>query len=238
MPPKKSNVDVWIKRETPHRQKALENASRHFDDDDALSVHILEGIYGQESSFGIKLGKRNSAGAAGDFQLEKKTAIPMGLTVSEKNDQRFDVDDASAASAKYLKTLDESFAKKTNLGGGIETAPVSNPRERLIFNLAAFNAGEGRIARAQQLAETDGKNPEKWEDVQQFLRQAGASAAKIKEIVEYVEKVLSHASEFAKKSKADKNIKNKEPAAILGFPKGGHWITKDGKHILIKGPKQ
>ena len=50
---KKSNVDVWLKRETPRKQKALENASRHFNNNDALTVNHLEAIYGQESSFGL-----------------------------------------------------------------------------------------------------------------------------------------------------------------------------------------
>jgi hypothetical protein len=44
----KRNVDSWIKNRTNHQVKALENASRIFDDNDALSVNTLEAIYGQE----------------------------------------------------------------------------------------------------------------------------------------------------------------------------------------------
>ena len=106
MTKKISNVDKWIKKETDHKKKALENASKHFDKDDSLSVNHLQAIYGKESSYGTQKRKRGMNGAAGDFMLEKKTAIRMGLTVTKENDQRFDVDDASAASAKYLKTLD------------------------------------------------------------------------------------------------------------------------------------
>ena len=97
MPQKKSKVQGWLKRETPHKRKALENASKHFDDDDAFTVYILEGMYGQESSFGLLRGKRNAAGPAGNFQIEKRTAVRLGLTVDKNNDQRFDVDDASAS---------------------------------------------------------------------------------------------------------------------------------------------
>jgi len=79
-----------------------------------------------------------------DCQLEKMTAIRLGLSVSKDNDQRFDVDAASAASAKYLKTLDDSFRTKTNLGSVIVTAPVSDSTERVKFTLAAYNAGEGQ----------------------------------------------------------------------------------------------
>ncbi len=94
---KKSNVDQWLERETPHKKEALENASMHFDDKDALSVNTMEAIYGQESSFGKLRRKRNMVGAAGEFHLEKATAKRMGLIVNEKNDQRFDVDHASSS---------------------------------------------------------------------------------------------------------------------------------------------
>ena len=229
-----TNVDKWLKRETDHKRKALENASRHFDEDDALSVNVLESIYGQESSFGTTRGKRNTAGAAGDFQLEKKTAIRLGLSVSKENDQRFDVDDASAASAKYLKTLDDGFRTKTNLGSGIETTPVSDSTERVKFTLAAYNAGEGRIANAQTLAAAAGINSDSWDEVKAFLKAAGASPAKVKEILQYVERILEYIKEFTAKSKADKSAKLGAPLKTTESPRGGHWITKDGKHILIR----
>ena len=90
MPRTSSNVDRWLKKETAHKRAALENASRHFDNDDSLTVNVLEGIYGQESSFGTLRRTRNMSGAAGDFQLEKKNAIRLGLTVSKENGQSND----------------------------------------------------------------------------------------------------------------------------------------------------
>lgn len=48
----KSDVEVWLERETPRIRKALESASRHFDGNDDLTVNTLEAVYGQESSFG------------------------------------------------------------------------------------------------------------------------------------------------------------------------------------------
>ncbi len=161
----------------------------------------------------------------------------MGLTVNKDNDQRFDVDDASAASAKYLKILDDCFSKETTLTESKKTFSVSNKEERLKFTLAAYNAGEGRIANAQLKAKEAGKNPTKWSDVKNYLKATGLSSKKIEEIQNYVMNVLVYAFEFFKKSGADKNAKNKCPENIDGFPKGGHWITKDGRHILIKNKK-
>lgn len=231
---KQSNVDKWLKRETKHKKTALENASKHFNRKDSLSVNLLEAIYGQESSFGTQRRKRGMAGAAGDFQIEKKTAERMGLNASMENDQRFDIDDSSAAAAKYLKTLDDSFSKETSLARNLKITPVKNSKERMKFTLAAYNAGEGRIAKAQKLTKKAGKDPSKWEDVKEHLKEAGASASKVEEVQDYVDDVLANSKEFAKKSKADKRAKNKRPKKIKDSPKGGHWITKDGRHILIQ----
>lgn len=229
-----SNVGTWLERETPHKRAALENASRHFDDKDALTVNTLEAIYGQESSFGKNRRKRGIAGAAGDFQLERQTARRMGLTVGEKNDERFDADNASAASAKYLKMHDRAFTKKTTLAGNLSTTPVEDSSERKKFAIAAFNAGEGRIAKAQKLAKESGKNPAKWDDIKEYLESAGATPAKSKEVQEYVDNVLKYDAEFSEKSKADKTVKSGTPRKIKKLPEGGHWITLDGKHIFIE----
>lgn len=235
MPEKKqSNVDAWLKEEDDHTREALEAASRHFDKNDALTVNTLEAIYGKESSFGSDRRSRNISGAAGDFQIEKNTAKRMGLTVSKENDQRFDVDDASAAAAKYAKKVDNFFSKETTLVKGLKTIPVTNPSERKKFTIAAYNAGEGRIAKAQAEAKKAGKDPQKWKDVEQYLAAAGATEDKAKEIREYVKKVLEYEKEFSEKSKADKEEKQKEPKPIKRQSGKGHWVTIKGKQVFIE----
>ena len=102
MPKKKSDVDVWLGRETPPIRRALESASRYFSSDSRLTVHILEAIYGQESSFGVLLGTRGSSGAAGHFQFKPDTAKEYGMSVSREADQRFDLAKASSAAERYL----------------------------------------------------------------------------------------------------------------------------------------
>jgi len=203
-----SPVDNWLKRETPHKREALENASRHFDNSDHLTVNTLESIYSQESSFGSKRGKRGTSGPAGDFQLKKMTAANLGLTTSTLNDERFDIDNASAAAGKELKRLHELFTKKATLSKSLKTIPVSDTAERKKFAIAAYNAGEGRIAKAQQIASNSSKDPEKWIDVSEFLEAAGASSTSSHETREYVDKVSP--------------------------PTRGHWVTVKGQHIFIR----
>ena len=152
-----SDVDVWLERETDHVRKALESASRHFDGNDNLTVNTLEAIYGQESSFGTSLRNRGSAGAAGHFHFESATAKEYNLIITKKNDQRFDIDYASSAAARYLKDLDNMFSRNTKIREGSVTIAVKSPMERKKFVLAAYNGGQRRIADAQSLAQQAGK---------------------------------------------------------------------------------
>jgi len=230
----RSNISDWLKRETPHQIKALETASRHFDKNDAMDVHTLEAQYGQESTFGQNRGKRNSDRPAGDFQMKKKLAQDIGLQVSVKNDERFDLDASSAGAAKLLKSSDNHFSKETVLIEDIKTIPITDVEERKKFALAAYNAGDARIAEAQNEALEAGKDPTKWDVVKRYLEKTGATEQQAEETRDYIDKILGYAKEFDEKSKADPSAKYRRAKPIDPYPSGGHWITKDGRHILIK----
>ncbi len=229
------NISTWIKMEEkePHKVKALENASRHFDENDSLTVHLLEAIYGQESSFGEYRRTRNLEGAAGDFQLEKNTAKRYNMKISKNNDPRFDIDNASDVAARYLKNLDAIFSQETILAKDIYSFAIKNKLERKKFVIAAYNGGEGIISIAQDKAYKDGKDPGSWEDVKKYLAESGASKEKIKEILNYLDAVMEYEKAFEKKSKADPKIKHKRPLSDKTEEKSGKWITVGGKHIVI-----
>lgn len=231
----KSNVDIWLEYETSHVRKALENASRYFDEKDALTVNTLEAVYGQESSFGAnkKMGIRGETGAAGHFQFKKATAERYGLTVSKSNDQRFDIDEASYAAANYLKDLDKAFSKRTILTASLKTQTVRSKAERKIFVLASYNAGEGNIAKAQNAAYEDGSNPALWNDVRNYLQKVKVSSHKIKEVLDYLPKVAAYEAEFSRKSLADKDAKLKKPKKRNYRCTDGRWRTIDDRPIMI-----
>lgn len=228
-----SNVDAWLKRETPRVRKALENASRHFDASDHLTVNTLEAIYGRESSFGTMMGTRGSSGPAGHFRFDPETARRYRLSVSKRNDQRFDLDRAASAAARYLKDLNTMFGTKTALGKAPDTIPVKDVSERKRFVLGAYNGGEGRIAGAQHLAEDAGRDPSVWSEVQRFLEAANATEAKAAETRAYVETVPSYEIEFAQKSLANKNLKQKTMKEAKNQCTDGHWVTIDDRPVFI-----
>ena len=114
---------------------------------------------------------------------------------------------------------------------------VKNTSERKKFVLAAYNAGEGRIARAQELTQKDGKNPQVWGDVEMFLEQAGAKGSKPKEIRDYVEIVPIYEVEFARKSPANKDLKHRKPRKELTRCTEGRWRTIDDRPVFICGSK-
>ncbi|MBR9874625.1 MAG: lytic transglycosylase domain-containing protein [Vibrionaceae bacterium] len=70
------------------------------------------------------------ANAAGLWQLMPATAKRFGLTVEKHKDERFDTTASSQAAINYLAFLYQKF------------------EGNLALTLAAYNAGEGRIARA------------------------------------------------------------------------------------------
>ena len=233
MTQEEKDVDVWLRRETPHIRKAIENAFTYFDHNDVLDVHTMEAVYAQESSFGTLLNERGITGAAGEFQLKKALAEHYGLSTTKENDQRFDIDYASIAAARYLKDLDYAFSKRTKLTSKLFIISVLDRVERAKFDLAAYNAGQGIIARTQQLAEKAGKDPTKWNDVKKFLKAAKVKADKIKEITDYVTQVPQYEDEFAKKSLADASAKDRKIVKPKIQCTDGHWITKDHHHIFI-----
>lgn len=230
-----SNVDQWLERETNYARKALESASRYFDGNDNLTVNTLEAVYARESSFGdpSMMGRRGSSGASGHFQFESTAGKEYGLIVTKRNDQRFDIDYASSAGARYLKDLDTMFNKSTTIRKGSATIAVKNPMERKKFVLAAYNGGQRRIADAQNLTQKAGKDPQLWTDVEKFLESAGATKDKANEIRQYVEKVPLYESEFAIKSSANKNVKQKEPRKGRYRCTEGHWVTIDDRRVFI-----
>ncbi|HKJ23228.1 MAG TPA: transglycosylase SLT domain-containing protein [Myxococcota bacterium] len=105
-------------------------------------------------------------------------------------ESRFDPDARSWAGAKGLLQLMPATARAydvedptdpaQSLRGGVSLLAwldgywadeIADPDERLLFVLASFNVGQGHVADARRLAEAEGDDPDRWEDVAGWLIQ-------------------------------------------------------------------
>lgn len=228
-----SNVDQWLERETPRVRQAFESASQHFDANDSLTVNTLEAMYGQENSFGVLLGTRGAEGPAGHFQFKADTAREYSLRVSKENDQRFNIDYASSAAARYLKDIDNMFSKTATPSNSSTPFAVKDSSERYKFVLVAFNGGPGRVTRAQHRPQKAGKNPRLWTDVEKFLESEDTPKSVADQMRHYVGAVPLYETEFANKSPAAKHLKSKEPRKDRYRCTEGHWRTIDDRPVFI-----
>jgi len=78
---------------------------------------------------GFRFNSRSRRGAAGPWQLRKRTARAYGLKVNNATDERFDLDKSTAAAARYIRSLIADF------GAG----------SSVMLALAAYNLGPTKV---------------------------------------------------------------------------------------------
>lgn len=93
------------------------------------------------------------AGAQGLMQIMPSTASRLGLTRSDVFDPERNIE----AACRYLRHLNEVFSD------------IPNRSERINFVLAAYNGGTGHVRDAMALARKNGRNPQRWADVDPFI---------------------------------------------------------------------
>lgn len=105
----------------------------------------------QESTFDPEA--QSWAGAKGLMQIMPATADHLGLPRSEMTDPEKNI----AAATRLLKELEG------------ELSFVHNYSERQNLALAAYNGGLQHIRDAMRLAQRDGRNPQLWSDVREYV---------------------------------------------------------------------
>lgn len=111
---------------------------------------LLASIAYQESKFNPNA--KSWAGAVGLMQLMPGTAVKLGADSTDMTHPDVSVKVAT----NYLKRVDNIYNY------------IEDRSERTKFVLASYNAGVGHVRDAMALAEKNGKNPQKWEDVKIF----------------------------------------------------------------------
>jgi soluble lytic murein transglycosylase-like protein len=107
--------------------------------------------------------------SVGTFQMTRATANEMRRKIASGVVARPSGTDDVALGVGYLRYLDGVFSRSARLARGLRTVAVPDAGERRLFAVAAFNAGEGRVARAQAQAAAAGADPRRFEDVKRFL---------------------------------------------------------------------
>ncbi len=147
-------------------KQIVADAGRLHGIDPSLSLAIAQA----ESSFRPNAVSKDGHASKGIFQLLDSTGKDMmdiaGITEPYKP---FDPEQNAKLGAGYLRRLHDIFSVETNLGYNIKTVPVTSADHLEKLAIAAFNAGEGNVARAQARARALGKDPTDFNAIEPHL---------------------------------------------------------------------
>ena len=111
---------------------------------------LLAAMIYQESRFSIAAS--SPRGASGLMQILPRTASHYGIT------DLLDPEQNIIAGTMHIERLQKSFPEDE-----------FSPEDRTDFTLAAYNAGRGRIADCRHIAESEGLDSRKWENVVKII---------------------------------------------------------------------
>lgn len=181
----KRQASLTPNEKTEYFKGLIEEAGKKHGIDPALGMAVAKA----ESNFNHKAVSQDGFESKGLFQLLDST----GKTLLERNEMDtegydpFNPETNVDLGVGYLRYLHETFSKPTTLGNNLSTVPGFNSSEVEKFAVAAFNAGEGRIAFAQSEAKKRGKDPSAFDDVKPHIPSITRT---------YVDRVLAERDKF------------------------------------------
>lgn len=165
-------------------QPMIENAGTSQGVDPALGMSIAS----IESAFNPLAVSRDGHNSKGVFQLLDETGLDMKkrLAVKEAYDP-FNAEQNVKFGIAYLRYLHDIFSTSTPLSNNLVTVPAANSASLEKLAVAAFNAGEGRVAAAQKRATRAGYDPAEYLQVEGYLPESTQ---------EYVRRVMASKFNF------------------------------------------
>lgn len=160
---------------------------------DAGKKHAIDPALGMavaanESAFDPNAVSSDGYYSKGLFQLLDSTGKDMKARLDVKQRYNpFNPDMNVDLGLGYLRYLHDIFSSETELPNRMKTTPAANSSSLEKLAVAAFNAGEGRVASAQARASKAGKNPGEYDDVRPYLPDLTQK---------YVEKVMASRAGF------------------------------------------
>lgn len=154
-----------------------------------LDPSLAQSVVSAESSFNTRAVSSDGHSSKGLFQLldsTGKTLMARGSEASASYDP-FNPDLNINLGTSYLRYLHDIFKTDTKLPQQLQTRAAADNASLEKFAVAAFNAGEGRVASAQGRTEKLGKDPAHYDHVAPFLPRSTR---------EYVAKVVGGKKQF------------------------------------------
>ena len=134
--------------------------------DPALSLAVASA----ESSFNPNAVSSDGYNSKGLFQLLDSTGKDMANRLDVKAAYNpFNPSQNAELGVGYLRYLHDIFSEETELPNKMHTTPAANSSSLEKLAVAAFNAGEGRVASAQTRAKAAGGNPGSYDDIRSYL---------------------------------------------------------------------
>lgn len=149
-----------------------------------LDPALTQAVVSAESSFNVRAVSNDGHASKGLFQLLDSTGRHLMSKVEEGSAtyDPFNPELNIKLGTNYLRYLHDIFKTPTELPNNLKTRAAADSDSLERFAVAAFNAGEGRVASAQGRSQLLGKDPAYYDQVAPLLPRSTR---------EYVQKVLA-----------------------------------------------
>ncbi len=128
------------------------------------------GVAAMESSFNPLAVSKDGHHSKGLFQLLDGTGLDMQRRLnSTDNYDPFDPEQNTKYGMAYLRYLHDVFSTGTALSPSLTTVPAANSSSLEKLAVAAYNAGEGRVAAAQARAKRSGNDASDYDQISRYL---------------------------------------------------------------------
>lgn len=149
---------------------------------------LAQAVVSAESSFNIKAVSNDGHASKGLFQLLDSTGKHlMSKMEGPQEYDPFNPDLNMTLGTSYLRYLHDIFRTPTELPNKLQTRAAADGMSLEKLAVAAFNAGEGRVASAQVRSEKSGRDPAYYDHVAPFLPRSTR---------EYVNRVVDGKKQF------------------------------------------
>jgi len=183
----RQNATTTGKKESDIK-KIIKIAGQYHGLDPSLALAVAK----TESSLRPNVVSNDGHESKGIFQLLDGTAANMIKRLKVQEEYKpFDPKMNSHLGVGYLRYLHDIFSENTKINDSMVTFRASSQDDLEKLALAAYNAGEGKVIKAQEKAKSQGEDPGNFEAVKKFLPEITRN---------YVVKVASYKKELTENS--------------------------------------